>query len=484
MLIVAKRTPNGSEYRRWLAATAGFIETATRVDDKRTRLAPYQVRHLSNRSKFRACEKARGVGFSFICAAEALARAQMSRGDYTAIFVSINLDEAVEKIRYANMLYDSMPLGWRKKKVIDNKTAIEFVDSTGRHRSRLISHPCKDPRGKHKADVYLDEFAHYGNKQRAIYVASVPVVSRGDCQLTIGSTPLAVGDLFHEIMYQERKKYPMFARQSIPWWHCPDLCTDVARAQVEAPAMETSSRVDAFARPTLADIFHSLDVGEFQQEYELVFLDESQAYYPYELILSCVSDGLTPAASVDKLFRSTTGDLYAGFDVGRTRNTSELVVLERKPKRLIYRYGRSFDRSRFKDQEASLRKMLKRSRRLKRLCIDRHGIGMNMAENLHSEFRSRVEGVAMIGPVKESLAVGLHIVLENEEIAIPRDRDLIAQIHSIKKSATNAGYSRYDTETNARAHADVLWALALAVHAAGITRERKRRRPIVTVTIV
>jgi len=285
-------------------------------------------------------------------------------------------------------------------------------------------------------------------------------------------------------MYQERKKYPMFARQSIPWWVCPDLCTDVARAQVEAPAMETSSRVDAFARPTLADIFHSLDVGEFQQEYELVFLDESQAYYPYELILSCVSDGLTPAASVDKLFRSTTGDLYAGFDVGRTRNTSELVVLERKPKRLIYRYGRSFDRSRFKDQEASLRKMLKRSRRLKRLCIDRHGIGMNMAENLHLEFRSRVEGVAMIGPVKESLAVGLHIVLENEEIAIPRDRDLIAQIHSIKKSATNAGYSRYDTETNARAHADVLWALALAVHAAGINRERKRRRPIVTATIV
>jgi phage FluMu gp28-like protein len=109
---------------------------------------------------------------------------------------------------------------------------------------------------------------------------------------------------------------------------------------------------------------------------------------------------------------------------------------------------------------------------------------MNMAENLHSDFRSRVEGVAMIGPVKESLAVGLHIILENEEIAIPRDRELIAQIHSIRKSPTNAGYSRYDTETNARAHADVLWALALAAHAAGINRERKRRRPIVTATIV
>ena len=87
--------------------------------------------------------------------------------------------------------------------------AIEFEDASGRFRSRLISHPCKDPRGKHKADVFLDEFAHYGHKQRGIYVAAVPIVSRGNGQLTIGSTPLMVGDLFHEIVKEERRKYPM-----------------------------------------------------------------------------------------------------------------------------------------------------------------------------------------------------------------------------------------------------------------------------------
>ena len=36
--------------------------------------------------------------------------------------------------------------------------------------------------------------------------------------------------------------------------------------------------------------------------------------------------------------------------------------------------------------------MLKRSKRIERLCVDRHGIGMNLAENLRSEFRSRAEG--------------------------------------------------------------------------------------------
>ncbi len=85
---------------------------------------------------------------------------------------------------------------------------------------------------------------------------------------------------------------------------------------------------------------------------------------------------------------------------------------------------------------------------------------------------------------KKTLAVDLHIAFENEEVSIPRDRDPISQIHSIKKTATDAGYSRYDTEKNEKHHADRFWALALAVHAAGITRGRKRKRRVVSASIV
>jgi len=481
--ILTRETPEPERLRAWQRTTEGFIQSFTETDGRPTLLAGYQAAHLRDPSKFRARTKARGVGFSFVCAAEALAKAHL-RDDYTAIFVSLNLEEAVEKIRYANLLYETMPLGWRKKKVVDNKTSIEFVDSSGRSRSRLISHPCKDPRGKHKADVFLDEFAHYGHKQRAIYVASVPIISRGRGQLTIGSTPLAVGDLFHEIIAQERKKYPMFTRQSIPWWACPDFCKDVAGAKVDAPGMDTADRVDRFARAAMIDIFGSLDLTDFQQEYELAFLDESQTYFTYDLIFSCVQDELKAAEGVELLLKETTGDLYAGFDVGRTRNTSELIVFERKAKRLVYRYARTFDRSRFKEQEEFLAQMLKRSKRFKRLCIDRHGLGMHLAENLRSEFRSRVEGVALVGQNKESLAVDLHIAFENEDVAIPRDRDLISQIHSIKKTATDAGYSRYDTEKNEKHHADKFWSLALAVHAAGIMKGKRRKRKNISASIV
>jgi len=424
------------------------------------------------------------VGFSFVCAAEALAKAHL-RHNYTAIFVSMNLEEAVEKIRYANMLYNSLPLAWQKKKVVDNKTAIEFEDASGRYRSRLISHPCKDPRGKHKADVFLDEFGHYGrSKQQSVYVAAVPIVSRGQGTLTIGSTPLMVGDLFHEIMKEEHRKYPMFSRQSIPWWDCPEFCTDLAGAKAKAHNMETAERVHTFGEQTLIDIFHTLELDDFQQEYELSFNDESQTFFPYELIFACCQDDLDVQATIDSLVKKTKGDLYAGFDVGRTRNTSELIVLEKQAKRLVYRMGKSFDRSRFQVQEAFLREMLKSSSRFKRLCIDRHGIGMNLAENMRSEFRMRVEGIALVGQIKETLAVDLKIAFENEAIAIPRNRELTGQIHSIKKTPTEAGYARFDTEKNERHHADRMWSLALALHAAGCGKHRRRRQRKVEVSVV
>ena len=90
----------------------------------------------------------------------------------------------------------------------------------------------------------------------------------------------------------------------------------------------------------------------------------------------------------------------------------------------------------------------------------------------------------MVGHVKQSLAVDLKIAFENERVAIPRDRELTGQIHSIKKTPTEAGYARFDTERSERHHADKFWGLALAVHAAGLGRERRRRKRRVTASIV
>ena len=48
---------------------------------------------------------------------------------------------------------------------------------------------------------------------------------------------------------------------------------------------------------------------------------------------------------------------------------------------------------------------------------------------------------------------------------LPADRELQAQIHSIRKITTAAKHSRFDCDANEKHHADKYWAFALAEHA-------------------
>jgi phage FluMu gp28-like protein len=45
---------------------------------------------------------------------------------------------------------------------------------------------------------------------------------------------------------------------------------------------------------------------------------------------------------------------------------------------------------------------------------------------------------------------------------LPRDRELVAQMHSIRKHVTPAGRISFDAERDSKGHADRFWAVALA----------------------
>jgi hypothetical protein len=91
MLVVGERDIR--DFPSWLATEAGFIENFCVYDGEPVVLEPYQPRFLENRSRFRWVTKSRQVGFSFLCA---LARAHLRDG-YTAVFVSYNMPDALEK---------------------------------------------------------------------------------------------------------------------------------------------------------------------------------------------------------------------------------------------------------------------------------------------------------------------------------------------------------------------------------------------------
>lgn len=466
MLAVVKKEPTSEEIKQWLATVPGFIQGAMKVDDEPVRLYDYQVEFSEYKSRFRSVLKSRQTGFSFIFAAESLAKAHLKK-EHTAIFVSYNLEDAKEKIRFARMLYDTMPLAWQKKLVTDNKTELEFKDSRGR-KSRLISNPCREPRGKGKADVYLDELAFYRNA-RKIYVAAVPIITRGGGVLTIASTPLGKTGIFYEIIEGEAEKYPHFKRFQVPWWYCPDFCIDVSRARREAEAMSTDERVKAFGNEILKLIRESMDLESFQQEYECLFIDEATAYISWELILAVAkdSDELEVYRNIeDFLSYQAQGPLYAGYDVGRRRNASELYVIEQVGDRYHTRLMQTFDKIKFSVQREALTRLMEQRRDVRLLCIDETGMGMQLAEEMTEKFRGRVEGVTLTGQVKGTIAPAVKIVFEDRNIWIPYDRELMQQIHSVKKFVTAAGNIRFDAEHDEKHHADKFWALALAIHAA------------------
>ncbi|MBI3184702.1 MAG: hypothetical protein HYZ28_21405 [Myxococcales bacterium] len=455
MLAIVKRTEQ--EFADWVSTELGFITTIGRYQDEPIKLEAYQLEALATPARYRCIEKARQVGFSWLFSAEAIARAHL-REAHTSVFVSYALSDSKEKIAYCEQLHEELPLAYQKKRVVDSKLEIAFQSNGAAKRiSRIISSPSKAPRGK-KGDILLDELAHYPF-DREVYQGSTALILRAGGQLTVCSSPLGRRGAFWEIARQEVRPYPAYWRQRVPWFLCSFFCTDVRRAAKEAPAMPTEERVERFGTKGIKDQFASLLLEEFQQEFEVVYCDEAQSYFPYELILPCTDDELVLAEDFAS-FGEVRGRLVAGFDVGRKRDLSELAVFEEVDGRKLCRMLRSYDRVPFAAQEADLRSMLNMLP-VARLSIDQSGLGMHLAENLGREF-PQVVPENFTNESKEMWAVDFKLLLQRRDVVLPRDRELVAQIHSIRKHVTPSGRTSFDAERDSRGHADRFWAVALA----------------------
>lgn len=461
---VVKR--NEQEFADWLSEEWGFLCGLATYDDEPLELEPYQIQFLRDRSRFRWITKSRQVGYSFVFALEALARCHL-RHRHSAVFVSYNLDDAKEKILIARQIHEELPLAYQKRLVVDSKTELAFESNTSQKRvSRIISVPSKAPRGK-KGDVYLDELAHYIN-DREVYKGSTALILRSRGQLSGCSTPLGRRGIFWEIATEEVRKYPHHTRQDVPWWQCRFFCHDIVRANAEAFSMPTQDRVTEFGTAAIIEQFDSLTLDDFQQEFECLFVDETYSYYPYELILPCMHEDLSLADDLTDI--QPKGRLVAGFDVGRTRDRSELAVFDDYKGKLNCKLLKRFDQTPFSEQEAELRRLLEHLP-IARLSIDQNGIGMHLAENLSRDY-PQVAPESSGGKDKERWAIDMKIRLQHKDIALPQDRELISQFHSIKRRVMSSGRVAFESEKTRRGgHADRFWAIALAC------QKESERRP-------
>ena len=74
----------------------------------------------------------------------------------------------------------------------------------------------------------------------------------------------------------------------------------------------------------------------------------------------------------------------------------------------------------------------------------------------------QVVGEAFTNDSKERWATDFKILLQRRDIVLPRQRELVSQVHSIKRRVLPSGKVSFDAERTGHGHADRFWALALA----------------------
>ena len=311
-----------------------FAYTYMQFQQKDLLLDFWQDAYIRSMARFIAIVKSRRVGWSFICSLKGLIKAMdPDRVGYTKQFVSYNEEDALEKISYAKQFYDSMPDCDAKKKLItDNKSMLCFQDKNGITQSRLISIPCRPPRGK-GGDISLDEFAIYNAKmQKLVYDAALPVISRGGT-IEMGSSPLGKIGQFYDIL-TDKDTYD-YERYNIPWWFCRDLCVDVPTAVKVAPSLSTVERVETFGTKIIRQIFQNNDYDTFRQEYECDFIDSSESYIPLDLIYANTPgkrDGDLDLSACEKMTDEEYWEYNRSIDF-QTYKELDLAILNYDPEK-------------------------------------------------------------------------------------------------------------------------------------------------------
>ena len=459
----------------------------------------WQDAYIKSMARFIAIVKSRRVGWSFICSLKGLIKAMdPDRIGYTKQFVSYNEEDALEKISYAKQFYESIPDCDAKKKLItDNKSMLCFQDKNGITQSRLISIPCRPPRGK-GGDISLDEFAIYNPKmQKLVYDAALPVISRGGT-IEMGSSPLGKIGKFYDIL-TDKDTYD-YERYNIPWWFCRDLCVDVPTAVKVAPGLSTEERVETFGTKIIKQILQNNDYETFRQEYECDFIDSSESYIPLDLIYANTPgkrDGDLDLSACEKMDDDEYWEynrgidfqaykdldsailnynpekhgetLFLGFDVGRTHDATAIHIIGK----MADGKKRDFARIELRNVEFEVQEnlILQAYKELPvyRGRMDMTGIGRPVYERLHKKLGDRLEGVVFTPEEKEIMAIDVKRGLEQKEFLLSNDKEFHRQIHSIKRTSNGGKYFRYDAERNEKGHADSFWAWALANSAVVIT---------------
>jgi phage FluMu gp28-like protein len=214
------------------------------------------------------------------------------------------------------------------------------------------------------------------------------------------------------------------------------------------------------------------DEDTWLQEYCCQFISQYSEWIPAELFQQCVSSEASSHLAIGSsgdfngsMARSLDGPiLYAGWDIARKQDLSVIWLSE-----LVGDV--SWTRGLIEMRNTPTPDQLREARALmpfvRRLAIDKTGMGMVIFETLEREFPGQVEGVQFTQQKKEAMAVLAKRRMEEMKVRLPDSEAVRQAFRAVKKTVNAVGQVRFDAEHDARAgHADHWWAFCLAETAA------------------
>jgi len=419
-------------------------------------LAGFQKAWIADKSRYKFAVKPRRVGWTFASTLEIALDSVERRTKW--LIVSRTKDTAREAAFEVKRFFTAMEMvAAALAEVVEEENWFGearihtfFMDlPNGSRIQAMTAHP--DAIRGFGGNVLLDEFGFHADSF-SLWKAAYAAILRGH-RLLVQSTPNC-----------RQGKYFELARG----------CGLVEGEQTfhRKAGIWSAYWLDIFsAAPQLAEVGVPIDIDElrelagdeesFQQEFCCAFLESTEQWIPFELIAAARSAVARREWDPE---RPVAGTLYAGFDVARRKDGSVIWIDE-----VFESLGISICvgviemyNTPFSEQERIAGEVLAHPK-LKRMCIDETGLGMQIAETLKRQFGYKVEPITFNLATKEAMSVRLRGRMEEKLDKIPDNApDIEKQFSAIKRQPTNSGTMRFDAERSDKGHADAYWAKALA----------------------
>jgi phage FluMu gp28-like protein len=436
-----------------------------KVYKRSAQLLPYQREWVQDDAPLKIIVKGRQTGYSF--AATLRAVLECLKRKTTWIFLSkgerqseLLMEKVQEHVRFLGMIPRT------EETTFFEGTMTKQLEVRFPNGSVIYGLPANpDTARGYSGNVSLDEFAFHADAEK-IYAALYPIITRG-YGLEVISTPNGQQGKFYELAKAAGLADAAMARTQgkpsglDPGGHAGNAWSghwcDIYRAVREGMKVDTEM------------LRAGVDDETWRQEFCCEFISAASEWIPGELFQQCVSSEastvLGPESEVTGSgLRTSHSGLYAGWDIARNRDLSVIWLSELVGDVTWTRAVLEMSNMATPDQIREVRLLMPLVRRMN---IDRGGMGLSICETLAEEFPGKVEGVQFTQQSKEVMAVLAKRRMEEMKVRIPDDDRIRASFRSLRKTMNSLGQTRFDSEHDAKfGHADHWWAFCLAEEAA------------------